>query len=31
MAAAGAFLVPTLSAVLAERGAEFGLPADRLG
>jgi len=33
MAAAGTFLVPTLSAyaVLAERGAEFGLPADRLG
>ncbi|WP_218938557.1 metal-dependent hydrolase family protein [Modestobacter altitudinis] len=33
MAAAGTFLVPTLSAyaVLAERGEEFGLPADRLG
>lgn len=33
MAAAGAFLVPTLSAyaVLAERGEESGLPADRLG
>ncbi|CCH89432.1 putative peptidase, M38 family [Modestobacter italicus] len=33
MAAAGAFLVPTLSAyaVLAERGEEYGLPADRLG
>jgi imidazolonepropionase-like amidohydrolase len=32
MAAAGTFLVPTLSAyaVLAERGEEFGLPPDRL-
>ena len=31
MAAAGTFLVPTLSAyaVLGERGAEYGLPADR--